>query len=289
MIGIQTLGGAGNHMLVYFLGCILAYKNKSKIYIISNAIDNDSISQRYDTRMAIYKIAKSEHLSSSPPDSYTYTITSIRDFYTYLEGGIEPDKNYLINIMPDSINFYLPYLDILTHYMNPDIFTSKEDSNTSIFISLRLGMGSAEVAQPSPFSLNHNSGGLRLPFIYYSDVINRCLSLNPSIDRIVILSDNYEDAYIKNFDIFKGRLSILYKKDYNTYDQFKYIINAKYFISSNSSFSLLGTIFNRGVVFIPNFIDSNSPYPGIENSRYAPVLNVNAPNIIKQLIPSTIM
>ena len=70
--------------------------------------------------------------------------------------------------------------------------------------------------------------------------------------------------------------------DKNTLEQFEYIVNADYFISSNSTFSLLGALLNTtGINTIPNFKGSDAVYPGEINKRYSNVLNINSSNCIK--------
>jgi hypothetical protein len=275
-INVELQGGFGNHLLAYFLGCILSHKYNVKISLISNEISNDMIAQRSDTRTTIFKVVNEQHIT--PFTGNGISINTVDMYNDLLSSGLDKHENYTIHLIgADSISFYVPYIDIISTYIVPDIFNMNVDTNNSIIVSLRLGMGAGEVAQPSPFE-----GELRLPFKYYRDAINRCLKLHPNATTLIILSDNYSSPYIEQFQEFKGLLQITHYSNKNTYEQFKCIINAKFFISSNSTFSLIGALLNRkGTVMIPNFIDSDSPYPGSANARYSTILNIGTPNSIK--------
>jgi len=277
---IEVQGGFGNHLMAVWLGCILANKNNMKLSIRGNAIHNDSNIQRNDTRTTIFKLVNPSYLEI-PIGTRMHSIWSAEDYLHCLSCDLDKQSNYIVKLIHiNNMSFFLPYIPILKKYITPDIYNIEDDTSNSIVLSLRLGMGAAEVAQPSPYE-----GGFRLPFKYYYDSISKCLEMNPSINKIFILSDNYTNNYIDNFEIFKDKLQIIYCNTKNTYEQFKYIINATYFINSNSTFSLVSSILNEtGAVFVPNFRDSDSPFPGIENKRYALILNPNAPNSIKMLI-----
>ena len=80
-----------------------------------------------------------------------------------------------------NMEFYYNHIDIINKYIS--IATPTIDLSNSIVISLRLGMGEAEVANPSPYE-----GELRLPFDYYKDVIDK---LDKQYTNIYICSDNY--------------------------------------------------------------------------------------------------
>jgi hypothetical protein len=279
-ITIEVQGGFGNHLLAVWLGCILANKNNMNISIKGNAIHNDSNIQRNDTRTTIYKLLDPTILKPAI-GSRVQHISSAEEYLKYLSVNLDKDINYIITLIHiNNMSFFLPYIPVLKKYINPDIYNIDYDLSNSIVLSLRLGMGAAEVSQPSPYERE-----LRIPIKYYYDSISKCLEMNPSINKIFILSDNYTDTYIHHFDIFKDNLQIVYCNTKNTYEQFKYIVNATYFISSNSSFSLVSSILNEtGAIFIPSFTESGSPFPGIDNKRYATILNTNAPNSIKMLI-----
>jgi len=277
---VEMQGGFGNHLMAFWLGCILANKNNMNISIKGNAILNDSNIQRNDTRTTIYKLVDPTNLKPAI-GSRVQNISSAEEYLKYLSVNLDKDIDYIINLIHiNNMSFFLPYIPVLKKYITPDIYNIDYDISNSIVISLRLGMGAAEVAQPSPYE-----GELRIPFKYYHDSIIKCLEMNPSINKMIILSDNYTDKYIQHFDIFKDKFQLIYCNNKNTYEQFKYIVNADYFINSNSTFSLVSSILNEeGAVLIPTFKDSNSPFPGIENKRCAAILNTNAPNSIKMLI-----
>jgi hypothetical protein len=252
---IQVHGGFGNHLISFYLGTILANKNNMKLSINGNSISNDSNTQRNDTRTTIYKLIDSTHVGT-PTGGGRCIISSIKDYLNYMEGYLHKDTNYVMDFLPGSdlnMSFFLDYIQIIKKYIINDIYTIDEDMRNSIIISLRLGMGAAEIAQPSPFEY-----ALRLPFKYYNNAINKCLEMNDNIKKIFILSDNYTDEYINHFDIFKDRFQLIYCNTKNTYEQFKYIVNAQYCISSNSSFSIMSSILNEtGVVIFPNFKESD--------------------------------
>lgn len=277
---IELQGGFGNHLMAFWLGCILANKNDMNLSIRGNAIHNDSIIQRNDTRTTIFTLLNPIYLGT-PLGTRMHSICTVEDYLHYLSCDLDKHSNYIVKLIHiNNMSFFLPYIQILKKYIIPDIYTLEDDLSNSIVLSLRLGMGAAEVAQPSPYE-----GELRIPFKYYHDCISKCLEMKPTINKIFILADNYTDTYINQFDIFKGKLQLIYCNAKNTWEQCKYIVNSHYFINSNSSFSLVSSILNEtGVVFIPNFRESDSPFPGIENKRYAAVLNTNAPNSIKMLI-----
>jgi hypothetical protein len=299
---IVTVGGGfGNHLLSFWAGCILANKNNMKLLIKGNAIQNDSNIQRNDTRTTIHKLVNLEyveintHYINSDKDYEStlsndliginkYYISSNDDYLQHLLVDLDTHMNYVVgytsNLTPN-MSFFSNHIQTLKKYLIPDIYIIENDISNSIVVSLRLGMGDAEVAIPSPFEKE-----LRLPFIYYYDSIRKCAEMNNNIKKIFILSDNYTDKYLDQFDIFKDTFSIEYCNTKNTYEQFKYIINSQYFISSNSSFSIISSILNEtGVIIFPNFKENDSPYPGIENARYS-YLNTNTPNLIKLLIDS---
>lgn len=274
-INVELQGGFGNHLLTYFLGCILAHKYDMKLSLISNEIPNDTLDQRSDTRTTIFKVANKQFIT--PFINRGITIDTISMYKSLLSYGLDKYSNYTITFITDSLSFYTSHINNISTYLIPDIFHVEEDTSTSIIVSLRLGMGAAEVAQPSPFEKE-----LRLPFTYYRDAILQCLKLYPTKKTLIILSDNYSSPYIEQFQEFKDLLKIIQYSNKNTYEQFKCIINAHFFISSNSSFSLVGSLLNtKGTVMIPNFIESDSPYPGSDNKRYSTILNIDTSNSVK--------
>ena len=259
------------------LGAILADKNNMKIHIIGNNIANDNLNQRDDTRTTIFKIINESYIDTVINSATTFNIDTVEKYHTCVNTVLDKNTCYHINIIHiNDMMWFDKHLDMIFKYILP--LKVKCPSNC-IMISLRLGMGENEVAQPSPFE-----SALRLPFDYYRQSINYFINKNKEIDTLVILSDNYTDPYLLNFQEFKD-LNIVYMKDRNTLEQFKYIVNSQNFISSNSSFSLLGCLFNTdGQAIIPCFNDSNAVYPGITNASYSKTLNIDRANIIKMKI-----
>jgi hypothetical protein len=274
MIVLNLQGGFGNHLFIYMLGVILADKNNMKINIIGNNITNDNLNQRADTRTTIFKIINKSYIDNVINLSNTFNIDTVEKYHTCVNMVLDKNTCYHINIIHlNDMMWFNTHLDIIFKYIMP--LKVNCPSNT-IVISLRLGMGPNEVAQPSPFE-----SVLRLPFDYYRQSINYFINKNKEIDRLVILADNYTDPYLMNFQEFKD-LNTVYMKDTNTLEQFKCIVSSQNFISSNSSFSLVGCLFNKtGVVIIPSFNDSNAVYPGISNSCYSKILNIDRDNVIK--------
>ena len=280
MIQCILQGGFGNHLLCYFLGCILAEKLNTKIHIKSNVIKNDTLTQRKDTRETIYKVVNIQYISDNfYEDKNVIKINKVEEYLNILKmnsNNYSLNTNFIINIITaDSLSFYNNYLDIIKKY----IVLNNHKNENSIVISLRLGMGPNEVAQPSPFE-----NELRLPFEYYKKAIEYFTSINKNINKLIICSDNFTDDYICNFKIYNN-LNIIFCSDKNTLEQFEYIVSADYFISSNSSFSLVGAILNTsGITTIPNFKESNAVYPGKDNRRYSDILNINSNNCVKILL-----
>jgi len=277
MIVCNLQGGFGNHLLCYFLGCIMAEKSNNKIYIKGNTIANDVLKQRKDTRETIYKIINPAYISHTNIESKTniININTMEKYYNILNNSLDLE-DYTININiigADTLSFYVKNIDIIKKYI---IINNIKNPNT-VVVSLRLGMGANEVAQPSPFEKD-----LRLPFKYYIKAINYFLEKNMSIDKLVICSDNYTDSYLKNFNEYYKDLNIIFCDDKNTLEQFEYIVSADYFVSSNSTFSLLGALLNEtGLTSIPNFNESDAVYPCEINKRYSEILNINSDNCIK--------
>ena len=273
MIVCNLQGGFGNHLLCYFLGCILADKFKTLIHLNSNSICNDKLLQRKDTRETIFKIVNQNYISlCNPTNINKINIDSFEQYISILDNENLNSDVYINIVGAGTLSFYINYIDILKkYYMINNVKNEK-----SIIISLRLGMGSNEVCSPSPFE-----NELRLPFEYYKKAIEYFLTINPNINNLIICSDNYTDNFIHNFKIYNN-LNIVFCSDKNTLEQFAYITNADYFISSNSTFSLLGALLNTtGINTIPNFKESNAVYPGKINEIYSNILNINTNNCIK--------
>jgi hypothetical protein len=276
MIVCNLQGGFGNHLFCYFLGCIMAEKFKNKIYIKGNTIANDQFKQRKDTRETIYKIINPIYISQTNNSiaKNIIHINTIEQYNNILNNSHDLNEIIInINIVSVPIPFYVKNIDIIKKYV---IINNIKNTNT-IVVSLRLGMGANEVVQPSPFEKD-----LRLPFTYYIKAINYFLEKNMCIDKLLICSDNYNDNYLKNFNEYYKHLNIIFCDDKNTLEQFEYIVNADYFVSSNSSFSLVGAVLNTtGICTIPNFNESDTIYPCETNKIYSEFYNVNSDNCIK--------
>ena len=273
MIYCNLQGGFGNHLLCYLLGCIVSNKFKVSIRLNSNNIFNDTLIQRKDTRETIFKVENPNYIAlHSPNNNNKFNVDSFEQYIAILNKDVLDSDVYINIIGADSLSFYIPYLDILKKYL---IIKNVKNEN-SIVISLRLGMGPNEIVSPSPFE-----NELRLPFEYYKKAIEYFLTINPNINNLIICSDNFTDDFVCKFKIYNN-LNLVLCSDKNTLEQFEYIVNADYFISSNSTFSLLGALLNTtGINTIPNFKGSDAVYPGEINKRYSNVLNINSSNCIK--------
>jgi hypothetical protein len=132
-------------------------------------------------------------------------------------------------------------------------------------------MGEAEVCNPSPFS-----NILKLPLQYYKDAIN---ILDKKYSKIYICSDNYSDDYIN--EIITNYDNVILLNNYNTYDQFCILVNTPVMISSNSSFSIVASLFNKNSVLFPRFANTGSIYPtGFSYDYTAKQYNNILPNVI---------
>lgn len=245
MIICELKGGFGNHLLNYGLACVLANKYNLKIYIISNAILNDPLYQRNDTRTTIFKVINYNYIDNTSTLSNIINITTEVQFYNLLN-NLDKSKSYKLNIIGTILPFYTENINIIKNYTN---FDYKLKFPNSIVISLRLGMGKNETGNPSPFIKD-----LRLPFIYYKKSIEYFLNKNKNINKLIVCSDNFEDNYLQNFYNLDYKLDITLCDKKNTLEQFEIIINADYFISSNSTYSLLASVFNTsGSIITPDF------------------------------------
>ena len=278
MLICNLKGGFGNHLMTYFLACILMDKYEIRdIYLELDDVNKNSF-QSIDTQESIFKIIKNVNDKSNEKSCELIEINDIETYFNILNNNIKFDKskNYKINIIHvRDMDFYLNNINIINKYLN---FNYYETNEKMIVLSLRLGMGKNEVVKPSPFE-----GELRLPFDYYKKAIKFFKNINKNINKLIICSDNFEDEYINNFYNEFNDIEIeLYKK--NTLEQFECIINSKFYISSNSSFSLLGALLNKNNSTIPYFKESGSPFPFEFNKPYAKILNVNKPNCHKIII-----
>lgn len=273
MIICNLQGGFGNHMLCTFLAVILHHYSKKKIKIVSNEISGDSNEQRNDTRTAIHKLFDSSILTThsncthtlqiNTPESYHNVYKSIKD-----NNNLYNDYNIHINLIHISdMEFYYNHIDIIKKYVH--INKPNIDMADSVVLSLRLGMGATEVANPSPYA-NH----LKLPLNYYKDILDKI----DTKSNIYVCSDNYTDKYIT--DLANNYKNVILLNEYKTYEQFCILCSAPIFISSNSTFSIIATLFNNNEVYFPRYISSGTVFPGDIHKRYSIILNNTASNII---------
>jgi len=275
MIYCLLQGGFGNHMLNTFLGIILHHYTKKPIRICSNEITNDTNFQRNDTRTAIYKLINPSVFNGDTTCFNTIIIKTSEEYYNIYNAIKENPDNYKYTnihieiILVDDMGFYCNNIDIIRQYVT--IEPPQVDLSDSIVLSLRLGMGEAEVSNPSPFS-----NILKLPLQYYIDSIN---TLDKKYNNIYICSDNYSDNYINKIVTTYNNVILL--NNYNTYEQFSILVNTPVMISSNSSFSIVASLFNKNSVLFPRFIDTGSIYPvGSSDNYTAKKLNNILPNVI---------
>ena len=270
MLICQLRGGFGNHLLNYGLACVLSHKYSLKIKIISNAIKNDHLEQRIDTRTTLQKIVNYDFITEDEiNNSNLINITNEQQFYNLLE-NLDKSKNYSLNIIGTRLEFYTKNIDILKVYTK---FNYSVNDKNEIFVSLRLGMGLNEVAgHSSPYK-----NELRLPFIYYKKSIDYFIEKNNNIKKIIICSDNFQDSYLQNFyNTYKQIEIIEYKK--NTLEQFTALINANYFVSSNSTYALLACVFNtKGKVITPYFKEKDD-YNLSPNTSNSFKMKIDEPN-----------
>jgi len=274
MLICQLRGGFGNHLLNYGLACVLSHKYSLKIKIVSNSVKNDNLEQRNDTRTTLQKIVNYDFITEDEiNNSNLINITNEQQFYNLLE-NLDKSKNYSLNIIGTRLEFYTKNIDILKVYTKFNYFINDKND---IYVSLRLGMGLNEVAGHSTPFKKH----LRLPFIYYKKSIDYFIEKNNNIKKIIICSDNFQDNYLQNFyNTYKQIEIIEYKK--NTLEQFTALINAKYFVSSNSTYALLACVFNtKGKVITPYFKETHTCW---KTWQQAYILSPNTPNSFKMKI-----
>lgn len=246
MIICNLSGGFGNHLLCVALAIIISDKYNIKIKIIGNGNGLNDFSK--DTRNTIFKIINKNIVANENHNHKNIIINNKTEYYEALN-NYNYNFNYIINcIHINELNIYKDNIDII----NNNILINKTfdyDYENTITISLRLGC-KGEVVYPSPFS---DEEAVRLPFNYFSQGINTIKKNNPNINTILICCDNFEDEFIKQFEIYKksGFNIIFNRKD--TYNQFCDIINSKYFITSLSTFSLWGVLLNNNNCYVPCF------------------------------------
>jgi len=80
-----------------------------------------------------------------------------------------------------------------------------------------------------------------------------------------VCSDNYTDPYIDRVLQNVVSKKVIKLEDHNTLEQFNIIVNSRYFISSNSTFSIVATLFQdpeTTVSIFPKYVSSNSIHNG---------------------------
>ena len=254
MIICNIQGGFGNHLLCVTLGVILAEKFDTKIYIYNK--NGDGINDfSKDTRNTIFKVINNKILTNNINNNNNrYVINNSNQYYDILNNNYSPKLNYVINtIHIGDLNIYKENIDIINNNLLLNKQLDYEFENT-ITVSIRLGV-LGEVVFPSPFQCENSS---RLPFAYFDSGINTIKKNNPNINTILICCDNFDDEFIKQFEIYKksGFNVIFNKKD--TYHQFCDIVNSKYFITSLSTFSLYAILLNKNNCYVPFFKHNSS-------------------------------
>ena len=248
-------GGFGNHMLVYMLGCILGNKMNKSVVVITNSITNDKLNQRNDTRTAILKIIIKNPTYTNSNNSIVvndpkHYFKILDDYNSYFDKDI-----HLKLIHAENMAFYANNINIILPYIND--LSINDDFSKTLTISFRLGMGRSEES-PQIFSQIH-----RLKEQYYIDSIKYMFE-NYDIDKIIVCSDNYVDKYIDR--VLNGvNCEIVKLENYDTISQFKIIVNSNYFISSNSTFSIVATLFQNPdttISIFPQYKSSNSIHNG---------------------------
>jgi hypothetical protein len=268
VIKCNLQGGFGNHMMTYMLACILAVKFNMQIELNSNSIANDKLYQRYDTRNTIFSVVNNDFICKTGNIKTKLSVNSVSEYLHLLKREYICENITLRIIHIDDMSFFKKNIHNIIHFFNfPALSTDLSrlvTNDKTIVLSLRLGMGENEES-PNVFQKD-----LRLPFTYYKKAIYNVLEKH-EIDNIIICSDNFKDNYLENLNEFRD-YNIIYLNS-NTLEQFLVIINAKFFISSNSSFSIIASLFNEsGNIYFPKFKKSNSMYPGSINQRYNKIL-----------------
>jgi hypothetical protein len=148
----------------------------------------------------------------------------------------------------DHLNWYVQNLNLLKEFVKFDNLSYPSLDNDfpcvcseDIVISVRLG---GSITEQNSFCFSDNEGSLRIPFEYYKKAID----FFGNYKRILICSDNYDSDYITQFNLYPN---IIFLKNFNTLEQFKVILDCKRFVSSNSSFSIMGSIFSDSITTFP--------------------------------------
>lgn len=267
IIAVKLQGGFGNHLLAYFAAVILAQKQSRvmKIHLIPNELPDDSIPLRQDTRSALrrivnpYMLATKEDLAAWKQQAYTAVLNDIAHYYAFLKEAFPSNTAVYVNLTLIGIHL-MDYENHRTALKNAIQWTTLESmaldiQKEDVVVSFRLGMGSAEVA-PTVFSA---FGEHRLPFVYYqkafADIVASRLPLGHAGGRLIVCSDNFEDAYIQRLLAeYSNAFSTILLVQSDTCTQFACILKANTLVSSNSTFSIVGAILSDAhTIYIPSF------------------------------------
>ena len=254
MIICKLAGGFGNHLLCVSLGIILANKWNTKIKIIGNGEGINDFSK--DTRNTIFKIINKDILieDNKKISRRKRVIIINKENYYNIFNNFNINHDYIIScIHIDDMNIYRQNIHIINTYLIINKFFDYDYDNT-ITVSIRLGR-EGEGVYPSPFQ---DEEAYRLPFEYYKDGINEIMKKKDNITTILICCDNFDDKFIKQFEIFENNITTVIYNKKNTYYQFCDIINSKYFISSLSTFSLWGVLLNTNNRYVPFYKNSSN-------------------------------
>lgn len=148
----------------------------------------------------------------------------------------------------DYLNWYVQNLNSLKEFVKFDnlSYPPLHDDFPSVYpedivISVRLG---GSITEQNSFCFSDKEGSLRIPFEYYK----KAIEFFGNYKRLLICSDNYESDYMDQFNLYPN---IIFLKNFNTLEQFKVILESKRFISSNSSFSIMASIFSDSITTFP--------------------------------------
>lgn len=210
MITVNFSGGFGNNIKQYIVGCLIAKIKNKRIKINNHAklINPDSMN-------SIFNIINND-MNSIPNIPINLTLL----------GKL---KNSVCNMESP---FDMKDLYKIREYINENMFNWEnyeipfELTDNDIVISLRLGMNN-EVVRNSPY-LKEFPDGLRIPFTYYSNILDKHLD-----KRIIICCDDFDNDFLKQFEKYSN---IVLAKE-NTLIQFQLLRKSKFIISPHSSFS----------------------------------------------------
>lgn len=244
-----------------------------KIRLITNEEPNDTILTRQDTRSALRRIvnpewlATPEELSFWQHQPYTAVLKDFIHYYNFVNTLTEVSQerhNIYLNLITVHLSDYEHHRNFLRNTIQLSLLGQTESikiNTNDVIITFRLGLGNAEVT-PTAFA---TSGPWRLPFVYYEKALADMLASRKDTDgRLIVCSDNFQDEYIY-------RLLVKYASQFpsgvilatwDTLAQFSCIVRARTIISSNSTFSVMGSILSDAeTIYIPSIGPSGTIYP----------------------------